>query len=77
MAENQLDNNTLGNWLWEAACKIRGDVDAPKYNLSFPSYSTNGSRTCLRTSLLSWKKNSAIGKLFKVMLNTYLKRNGG
>lgn len=31
MAENQLDNNTLGNWLWEAACKVRGEVDAPKY----------------------------------------------
>ena len=26
-----LDVKTLENWLWEAACKIRGDVDAPKY----------------------------------------------
>ena len=26
-----LDINTLENWLWEAACKIRGDIDAPKY----------------------------------------------
>lgn len=26
-----LDVNTLENWLWEAACKIRGDVDAAKF----------------------------------------------
>jgi type I restriction enzyme M protein len=26
-----LDITTLENWLWEAACKIRGPVDAPKY----------------------------------------------
>jgi type I restriction enzyme M protein len=28
---NHLDISTLENWLWEAACKIRGPVDAPKY----------------------------------------------
>ncbi|RUM91367.1 MAG: hypothetical protein DSZ26_00805 [Thermovibrio sp.] len=27
----ELDIKTLENWLWEAACKIRGEVDAPKY----------------------------------------------
>ena len=26
-----LDTKTLENWLWEAACKIRGEIDAPKY----------------------------------------------
>jgi type I restriction enzyme M protein len=26
-----LDISTLENWLWEAACKIRGEIDAPKY----------------------------------------------
>jgi type I restriction enzyme M protein len=26
-----LDLSTLETWLWEAACKIRGPVDAPKY----------------------------------------------
>jgi type I restriction enzyme M protein len=26
-----LDISTLETWLWEAACKIRGPVDAPKY----------------------------------------------
>lgn len=26
-----LDSSTLESWLWEAACKIRGEVDAPKY----------------------------------------------
>lgn len=26
-----LDINTLESWLWESACKIRGEVDAPKY----------------------------------------------
>lgn len=26
-----LDIKTLENWLWDAACKIRGEVDAPKY----------------------------------------------
>ena len=28
---NSLDIKTLENWLWEAACKIRGEIDAPKY----------------------------------------------
>ncbi len=31
MAQNNLDTKTLENWLWEAACKIRGPIDAPKY----------------------------------------------
>ncbi len=31
MADNKLDIKTLENWLWEAACKIRGEVDASKY----------------------------------------------
>lgn len=31
MANKELDVKALENWLWEAACKIRGDVDAPKY----------------------------------------------
>lgn len=26
-----LDVKMLENWLWEAACKIRGEIDAPKY----------------------------------------------
>ena len=26
-----LDIKTLENWLWDAACKIRGEIDAPKY----------------------------------------------
>lgn len=26
-----MDISTLENWLWEAACKIRGEIDAPKY----------------------------------------------
>lgn len=28
---DQLDVKTLENWLWEAACSIRGAVDAPKF----------------------------------------------
>lgn len=31
MPEETLNVNTLESWLWEAACKIRGEVDAPKY----------------------------------------------
>jgi len=31
MKNGTLDINTLETWLWEASCKIRGDVDAPKY----------------------------------------------
>jgi len=31
MSNNKLDIKSLENWLWEAACKIRGPVDAPKY----------------------------------------------
>ena len=27
----RLEVGTLGGWLWEATCKIRGPVDAPKY----------------------------------------------
>lgn len=28
---NNVDINTLETWLWDAACKIRGEIDAPKY----------------------------------------------
>ena len=28
---HKLDITTLEGWLWEAACKIRGRIDAPKY----------------------------------------------
>lgn len=31
MSSKELDVKTLEGWLWEAACKIRGEVDAPKY----------------------------------------------
>jgi len=31
MTKKNLDISTLENWLWEAACKIRGPIDAPKY----------------------------------------------
>ena len=31
MTNNELDITTLESWLWEAACKIRGEIDAPKY----------------------------------------------
>ena len=31
MVKNGLDVKTLENWLWEAVCKIRGEIDAPKY----------------------------------------------
>ncbi len=31
MENKNLDISTLENWLWEAACKIRGEIDAPKY----------------------------------------------
>lgn len=28
---NHLDLSTLEGWLWDAACSIRGPIDAPKY----------------------------------------------
>ncbi len=31
MPDNKLETTTLENWLWDAACKIRGEIDAPKY----------------------------------------------
>jgi type I restriction enzyme M protein len=31
LTSSKLDTKTLENWLWEAACKIRGEIDAPKY----------------------------------------------
>lgn len=30
-AQNQLDVKTLESWLWDAACQIRGPLDAPKF----------------------------------------------
>lgn len=29
--EKRMDISTLENWLWKAACSIRGEIDAPKY----------------------------------------------
>lgn len=31
LIREKLDTSALENWLWEAACKIRGEIDAPKY----------------------------------------------
>jgi type I restriction enzyme M protein len=31
LTSNNLDISTLESWLWEAACRIRGPVDAPKF----------------------------------------------
>lgn len=31
MTNDKLDMKTLEYWLWEAACKIRGEIHAPKY----------------------------------------------
>ena len=31
MSNNKLDSKVLENWLWDAACIIRGPIDAPKY----------------------------------------------
>lgn len=31
MPKNELNINALEGWLWDAACKIRGPIDAPKY----------------------------------------------
>ena len=28
---NNFDNSNLESWLWEAACSIRGEIEAPKY----------------------------------------------
>ena len=30
MTSTELDIKTLEGWLWDAACKIRGEIDAPK-----------------------------------------------
>ena len=30
-AEEHLDVSTLEQWLWDAACEIRGATDAPKF----------------------------------------------
>ncbi|NMX21616.1 DNA methyltransferase [ANME-1 cluster archaeon GoMg4] len=31
MVEKRMDISTLENWLWDAACNIRGPIDAPKF----------------------------------------------
>lgn len=42
-----LDTNGLEGWLWEAACSIRGAVDAPKW----ASCSSSGANTFSRELL--------------------------
>lgn len=32
----KLDVSALENWLWEAACTIRGPLDAPKFKDYYP-----------------------------------------
>ena len=34
MASGGMLHSHLENWLWEAACRIRRDVDAPKYKIT-------------------------------------------
>jgi type I restriction enzyme M protein len=29
--QNKLDVQALETWFWDAACKLRGPIDAPKY----------------------------------------------
>lgn len=29
--DKRMDISTLENWLWDAACNIRGPIDAPKF----------------------------------------------
>lgn len=31
MPDHELDASTLESWLWDAACQIRSEIDAPKY----------------------------------------------
>ena len=33
MGDKKLDTKTLESWLWEAACKIRGEIDQLVYKL--------------------------------------------
>ena len=30
MTDNELNASTLETWLWDSACGIRGEIDAPK-----------------------------------------------
>jgi len=48
----KLDISTLENWLWEAACSIRGPIEAPKYkDYIIPPFSTKDSAMCMRMKL--------------------------
>lgn len=54
---NKLSN--LENWLWQAACTIRGEIDAPKFKdyilpLIFCPCTSTGRRSI--TGLMPWPR---------------------
>jgi len=58
-SRGSLDVSTLEGWLWEAACAIRGPLDAPKFkDYILPLSSSNVSLMSSRT------RSSALGGEF-------------
>ena len=41
-----LDIKTLESWLWECACKIRGEIDAPKVKYCINKENWQKARKC-------------------------------
>ncbi len=61
-----MDLNTLQNWLWRAACSIRGEVDAARYK----DYQVRQ----VGELYLSWQEEedvSAVVKVAEVVRNDY------
>jgi type I restriction enzyme M protein len=68
---NNLDNRTLGNWLWEAACKIRGEIDAPKYkDYILPMIFLKRLSDVFEDEIIRLTKDFGIRKLWKRLLLT-------
>ncbi len=47
MNNNKLDIKALESWLWDTACKIRGEIDVPKYKDYFIATKYFGKQTDL------------------------------
>mgnify|MGYP000300733698 CR=1 FL=1 len=66
-----LDISTLETWLWDAACAIRGPVDAPKFKDYILPQPPDFRRQVIVHELLHLKIPNH-GPLFKALLKAYL-----
>jgi len=86
---NNLDINTLETWLWDAACKIRGAIDASKlFSKGRPkNYLTDENIQKVYEVYSEWKDEEGISKVIKneeaiksaynLSPSRYVSQNGG